>query len=99
MKETVNFNTFYQAFRNAHRLQSWTENGLFALFEYINELESDLGEEMELDVIAFDCGFTEWESIKEYNKAYDTDYDESWEVSENCTFIDIDGDRFIAGEW
>ena len=99
MKETVNFNTFYQAFATRDRLQGWTQDGLFALFEYINELESDLGEEMELDVIAFDCEFTEWESIKEYNKAYDTDYDESWEVSENCTFIDIDGDRFIAGEW
>ena len=99
MKETVNFNSFYRAFRMADRLQGWTQDGLFALFEYIEELESDLGEEMELDVIAFDCEFTEWESIKEYNKAYDTDYDESWEVSENCIFIDIDGDRFIAGEW
>ena len=54
---------------------------------------------MELDVVGFDCEFTEWKNIREYNKAYDTDYDESWEVSENCSFIDIDGDRFIAGEW
>jgi len=99
MKETVTFRSFYQAFAKMNRLQSWTENGLFALFKYVEELESDLGEEMELDVIAFDCEFSEWKSIKEYNEAYGTDYNEAWEVSENCTFIDIDGDRFIAGEW
>jgi hypothetical protein len=99
MKETVNFNRFYRAFRMADRLQGWTQDGLFALFEYIEELESDLGEEMELDVIAFDCEFTEWESIEEYNKAYECRYEYAYEVSENCTFIDIDGERFIAGEW
>ncbi len=99
MKETVNFNSFYQAFAKMNRLQGWTQDGLFALFEYIQEVESDLGEEIELDVIAFDCEFTEWKSIKEYNESCGTDYDESWEISENCTFIDIDGDRFIAGEW
>lgn len=99
MKETVNFNRFLRAFRMADRLQGWTQDGLFALFEYIEEMESDLGVELELDVIAFDSEFTEWESIEEYNKAYDTDYEYAYEISENCTFIDIDGDRFIAGEW
>ena len=99
MKETLNFNGFYRAFRMADRLQGWTQDGLFALFEYINELESDLGEEIKLDVIAFDCEFTEFDDIKAYNHCYGTDYDEAWEVSENSTFIDIDGERFIAGEW
>ena len=99
MKETVTFNSFYRAFVKRGRAEAWTHNGLYALFEYIEEMESDLGEEMELDVIAFDCEFTEWENIREYNKAYDTDYEYAYEVSENCSFIDIDGDRFIAGEW
>ena len=99
MKETVTFNSFYQAFVKRGRAEAWTQNGLYALFQYIEEMESDLGEEIELDVIGLDGEFTEWKNIREYNKAYNTNYDESWEVSENCSFIDIDGDRFIAGEW
>lgn len=99
MKETVNFNSFYQAFAKMDRLQGWTQDGLFALFKYIEEMESDIGEEIELDVIGLDGEFTEFDDIKAYNHCYGTDYDESWEVSENSTFIDIDGDRFIAGEW
>jgi len=99
MKKTVCFNGFYQAFAKMDRLQGWTQDGLFALFEYINELESDLGEEMELDVIAFDCEFTEFDDIKAYNHCYGTEYEYAYEVSENSTFIDIDGERFIAGEW
>ncbi len=99
MKETVNFNRFLRAFRMADRLQGWTQDGLFALFEYIEELESDLGEQIELDVIGLDGEFTEFDDIKAYNHCYDTDYEYAYEVSENSTFIDIDGDRFIAGEW
>jgi len=99
MKETVSFNSFYQAFAKMDRLQGWTQDGLFALFEYIQEVESDLGEEIELDVIALDCEFTEFDDIKAYNHCHDTDYEYAYEVSENSTFIDIDGERFIAGEW
>ena len=83
----------------ADRLHGWTEDGLRALFQYIEEMESDLGEEMELDVIAFDCEFTEFDNIEAYNHCYDKDYDEAWEVSQDCTFIDIDGERFIARDW
>jgi len=59
MKTTVTDQDFIQAFRNYGRQDQFTSAGLRALFEYLEQYEEDTGEELELDVIALCCDFSE----------------------------------------
>ena len=59
MKTTVNFNDFRDAFRAYNRLDNFSRQGLEVLFDYLEQWEADAGEELELDVIAICCDFSE----------------------------------------
>ena len=65
MKRTVDYYDFRQAFADYDRIANFTPEGLEMLFNWLEELEQDTGEEMELDVIAICCEFSEddWEDI------------------------------------
>jgi len=69
MKKTVNFSDFCDAFVDAGR-DNFSYEGKKALFDYFEELESDCGEEIELDVIAFCCEYSEYESVQEVMDQY-----------------------------
>jgi hypothetical protein len=64
MKTTVDFNDFRHAF-NAIRPDNFSREGLEQLFDYFESYEQDTGEEIELDVIAICCEYSEqpWQSI------------------------------------
>ena len=93
MKTTVNSYDFDRAFTEC-RPSSFSHAGRKALFEYLEQTEEDIGEEFELDVIAICCDFTEYEDIAEFNKNYNTEYENMREIDET-TVIDIDGESFI----
>ena len=59
MKQTVYLHDFRDAFHRANRGTQFSYDGLGVLFEYFEELESDMGEEIELDVIAICCEYAE----------------------------------------
>jgi hypothetical protein len=59
MKQTVTLNDFRDAFRIYDRTENFTREGLEALFDHIDALEQDTGEEIELDVIALCCDYSE----------------------------------------
>ena len=77
MKQTINFYDFQKAFQDL-RLNSFSYEGLRALFEYLEESEESTGEEMELDVIALCGDYTEYASAEEYAKDYSDDFDDWW---------------------
>ena len=58
MKTTVNLYQFRDAFRSI-RPDNFSYEGLEILFEYLEQLGDDIGEEIELDVIAICCDFSE----------------------------------------
>jgi hypothetical protein len=96
MKQTINFYDFEQAFKQHGRIDSFSYQGLKALFSYLEELEEDTGEEFELDVIALCCDFTEYENLVEFHQAYDEhDYPGLESIAENTIVIEIDSDSFI----
>lgn len=45
---------------------SWTSSGAFALAEHLEQCERDTGEEMELDVVAIRCEFSESTSLQDW---------------------------------
>jgi hypothetical protein len=75
MKETVTESRFIQAFQTL-RPDNFSRAGLSALFEHLEELEQDLGEETEFDPIALCCEWTEYKDAFEAAEAY------GWEAPE-----------------
>ena len=112
MKQTVNLHDFEQAFRSL-RPKSFSYEGLEALFNFLENLEEDTGSEIELDVIAICCDFTEYENIEEYLSEHSTDVDKldfveneyayteaiKEEIQDKTTLIDIDGESFIIQDF
>ena len=88
MKTTVNNTAFIDAFTRAGRASKFSHQALELLFEYIEQLEDDTGEETELDVIAICCDYTE-SSLTEVLSNYsvtvgeDASDDEALEVVRN----------------
>ena len=59
MKITVTFSDFVDAFHQAGCQYIFSYDGLRALFDYLEEVERDIGEEFELDPIALCCEYAE----------------------------------------
>ena len=76
MKTTVTAYDFHRAFENCGRSDQFSYEARTALFRYLEELEDDTGEEMELDVIALCCEYAEHETAIEAATEYGWDPDE-----------------------
>ena len=59
MKTTVSLHDFRTAFHDMGRASHFSYDGLEILFDYIEEIEEDCGEEIEFDVIGLCCDFAE----------------------------------------
>ena len=59
MKESINFTRFVDLFNDMDRGENFTYEGKRALFEYLEQYEEDTGQEVELDIIALCCDYTE----------------------------------------
>ena len=57
MKTTIDKSAFADAFRMHDRYYQFGYVALSSLFDYLEELEQDSGEEIELDVIALCCDY------------------------------------------
>ena len=44
----------------------WSYNGAVALVEHLEDLEEDLGEEINFNVVDFRCEFSEYESVQDW---------------------------------
>jgi hypothetical protein len=69
MKQTITRSTFIQAFVQ-QRPENFTREALHMLYDYFEQYELETGEEVELDVIAICCDYSEMcasEVIREYN--------------------------------
>ena len=93
MKTAVNSYQFHRAFEEMNRKDNFTYDGLNALFEYLEQYEEDTGEEIELDVIAICCDFSEYASLAEFQADYGTEYETIDDIRDNTTVIDIDLDE------
>ena len=80
MKQTINSSDFIDAFRAHGRQNQFSYDGLRALFEYLEEMEDGMGGELELDVIALCCDFSEFanpmEAAAEHGWEADPDADD-----------------------
>ena len=70
-----NVHQFREAFRLAGRMDQFSYEGLEVLFDYLDNLSEDIGEPIELDVIALCCDYYE-SSIEELIDNYNIDVSE-----------------------
>ena len=66
----ISINDFQRAFIDFNRGSQFSNEALDGLYEYLEELEGDIGEEYELDVIALCCEYSEYNSKGEYYDQY-----------------------------
>jgi hypothetical protein len=95
MKQSISFYNFADAFQ-ALRPTNFSYEGLRAMFDHLEQREDDTGEEMELDVIALACDYTEYQDLKEYQDSYGEDFEDLESIADNTILIPIDDDSFIA---
>jgi len=97
MKQTVTETMFIDAFQ-AIRPQNFSIEGLRALFAHLEELET-MGEEMELDVIALCCDYSEYptalEAAADMCWQFDSEEEALDRLQEETTVIDFDGGIII----
>ena len=96
MKQTITLYKFREEF-NTMRPDSFSYEGLEALFNYLVDMEEDTGAELELDVIQLCGDFSEYQDLEEFNKDNNTDYNSLEELEEEeGSIIKIDNEAFIV---
>jgi hypothetical protein len=64
MKQNIGFSQFVDAFWDTYK-SNFSYDGKRALFDYIEEKEADIGKEIELDIVALCCEYSEYSSAIE----------------------------------
>ena len=110
MKQTVDESMFISRFEDYKRVESFGYDGLRTLFEYLEQLEDDLGEQIELDVVGICCDYSKYsisELWSEYSYLFqdlsrddyesDDDLNEAMldELRNYTTVIEVDEDNYI----
>ena len=97
MYQTINENDFIRAFE-AIRPENFSRRALQELFQHLEGLEDDLGEQMELDPIAICCDWTEYtgeELLGEFGDQLDEEDDPLQAALE---LLDDDGGYILTVE-
>ena len=89
MIDTVTQTEFVDTFVKIGREDNFSYWGRIALFEYFEQLEEDLGEQIEFDPIGICCEYTEYESLDELNKVYGKEFEDLDEVSDYTSVIPV----------
>jgi len=88
MKKTLNTYDIANALL-ADSNAAWSRVGAFALAEHLEGYEESTGEELELDVVAIRCDFSEYTSLQEWASDYFAD--EAQAASALGLDLDMDG--------
>lgn len=86
MKISVTESMFKDQFAAYGRGDNFSWAGLSALFDYLEEMEQDTGEEWELDVIALCCDFTE-SDIDAIANDYDLDLSDCLDLEDQFNTV------------
>jgi len=99
MKSTVNESQFIDAFTKMNRENNFSYEGRKALFDYLEQYEQDTDTEVELDVIALCCEYSEYANLAEFQKDYSKDYESIEDIEKDTQVIRIDDEAFIIQQF
>ena len=93
IKEEVTQDYFLKEFKKI-REDNFSNRGLEALYLYLTELSEDMGEDIELDVIAICCNYAEYDSLEECLEQYNI-INSLDKLNEHTTVIEIEDSKGI----
>ena len=101
IKETVLLHTFRDRFISSDSYRNnFTYEGLEALYDYLEQYSEDIGQEIEFDMIALCCEYSEYKSAWEAMEQYQLDDMPTVENSEGMDLVEIqDASEALALEW
>ena len=105
MITTINEYDFIDAFKKMGREENFSYDGLVALYEYLEMLGDDLGQPIELDVIALCCEYDEYDNLEEFEADYGREFSNidkrfKYSIEDTTTMIPIEGtDGFIIRQF
>lgn len=86
MKRTISKHEF----TDVMTLRGFSRNGAGALFNYLEELEHDLGEVIEFDPTALATEWSEYKTLEEVASEYGQEYGDIDYLSQSTMAIDFD---------
>lgn len=66
MYTTINSSSFHDAFIRMGRKDQFSYEAREALFNYLEQLEEDIDQQIELDVIALCCDYAEYDNLEDF---------------------------------
>ena len=84
---------FVDQFKIMNRSENFSREGLEALYGYFEELSDD--QNIQFDVIAICCDFTEYDSLADFNRDYGMKFDDIEEIYDFTQVISINNEKFI----
>ena len=99
MKKSVWENEFIDAFKEMGRDNNFSYEGKKALYNYLEDYEEQTGEEIELDIIALCCEYTEYENLEEFNDNYGKDCKSLEDIEYYTQVIPVTNERFIIQDF
>jgi len=76
------------------RKDCFSRPALYALYRYLDELSSDIGEDIELDVVGICCEFAEYKDIDAVKEDYEVE--DLSDLQDKTTVIEFDGGLVIG---
>lgn len=101
MKMTLAESDFLAAWADSSRADQFSRAALRAMFDYLEELERDTGEEMELDIIALCCDWTESDTANEAAREYgwkEPEQDDGEEPEDYAERVEAEALEWLQGE-
>ena len=65
-----NFVDYFNTWHDKRYANQFSYDGKLALFNYLEELEEDTNTQMEFDIVAISCDFSEFENLEDVKKEY-----------------------------
>lgn len=92
--EVLNTTQIVSALR-ADQYAGWSYEGACALADHMENLAEEMGENIELDVVAWHCDFSEYASIEDVKAEYE-DIETLDDLRDRTTVIEFDGGLIVG---
>ena len=94
MKIEINKYQFSDMFKEMNRESNFSLEARDALFNYFEDLEADLGESVNIDIIAICCDFSEFDSLEDLQNSY-PDIESFEQLLDNTQAWELDNGKIL----
>lgn len=94
--DVVTKGMFRDAFSRSNTYKNnFTYGGLGALYDYLEQLSDETGEDIELDIVSLACEYAEYATLEDFQADFGKDYQSMEDIKQETTVIQFDGGFLI----